>query len=129
MNQSLQDQLAKVIQTLAASVQKTADFAVAELPDIANQYLMYGRVQATLVFMLFLSCFIISLAISLKCGYLSKAVDRWEDWTDSRTNAAVIGSFGALISGTITLCIAPNFLLVWIAPKVWLIREFINLVK
>lgn len=46
MNEELQKQLAQVISSIVTSVGEVKDFSVAQLPDIAQQYINYGIVSS-----------------------------------------------------------------------------------
>ena len=45
MNSELQTQLASILAAIQRATSASADFALTHLPDIAQQYVMYGRVS------------------------------------------------------------------------------------
>ena len=73
MNDQLQDQLANILQQLSDGITTAGDIAKEELPDIAQQYIMYGLYknlfQTVLFGILLLAC--TNLAIWSARGCLS----------------------------------------------------------
>jgi hypothetical protein len=45
MNEQLQVQMASILASIQEATGKASDFAMGQLPDIAQQYLTYGRVS------------------------------------------------------------------------------------
>ena len=129
MEKELQGKLVEVITGLQTAVGRASDFAMEQLPDIAQSYVMYGRITETVFLLLFLlltglGIFLLYKAVS------SKDVNSWGDWAAWRI---VISIFGGV---TLVLGVIPGFFmqipattLVWFAPKVWLIKELAALVK
>ncbi len=48
MKQELQDQLVGILSSISNTVGQAKDFALAQLPDIAQSYVLYGRISLTL---------------------------------------------------------------------------------
>ena len=129
MNSELQNQLAAIIAKLTTAVQTAADFTIAQLPDVAYQYLLYGRVYATLLFLVWLVLFSASLTGWIKFGVFSKATDRFGECSEARTCWTVIGGVTSPFLLVLLIFAAKSLILVWLAPKVWLLKEFAGLLK
>lgn len=126
----LQDKLVDIIGSIQTQVSKAATFAVDQVSDIAVTYVYYGMAYNTLVTLMWLSLLILSVWIACKFGYLNhKAVSTYGGWHESRMVAALVGSLAALFTaGGFFVSMGPT-LLVWFAPKVWLLKELAGMVK
>jgi hypothetical protein len=131
MKQELQDKLVDVIGAIQSATGKANDFAMEQLPEIAQQYVMYGRVRSALFFLLFL----ILAGSSFKYAHwayknpwnLSTYFDKDAKRSDSNLVAIATGMvFGVFF--TVCAWEAAN-VLVWVAPKVWLLQALAALVK
>jgi len=121
---------------LSGTMTKATDFATEQAIDIAMQYVLFGRVFLTVTEG-------IALAVAALCTYLwiykgvldtsalvnSPGSYHHEDWLPSRFFALLLGGLGSVISGLVFLLNLKEFLLVWTAPKVWLMIELSTLVK
>lgn len=127
MNEQLYDKLIEILTSIQNATKAAGDFALEQLPDVAMQYVMYGRVR-TLVVTLFL------LGVSSVCF----ATFRWVyknpwygpyDGLRSEENKVIMGL--TLTCGIVTLFASVFSFdwLVWVAPKVWLIKELAALVR
>ena len=128
MNEQLQTKLVEILSAIQAGTAKAGDFALQQLPDIAQQYVVFGRIYNTcatlmLMFLLYLCAFIV-----YKHGYKAKA-DRYGEPPDTAILVWISGvSVGAFIGSILFYQISYTFL-VWIAPKVWLIEKLATLIK
>ena len=129
MNSELQNQLAAIIAKLTTAVQTAADFTIAQLPDVVYQYLLYGRVYATLLFLMWLVIFSASLTGWLKFGVFSKATDRYGELSEARIGWTIIGGVTSPFLLVLLIFATKSLILVWLAPKVWLLKEFAELLK
>lgn len=131
MNNELQTQLASILASIQSATASTADFAMAQLPDIAQQYVLYGRVQS-------LWATAVLLAFSAALFYLSRwayknpwNTSTWafeRDRKRSDSNVLLI-ALPAALGGVILFARLISFpWLLWFAPKVWLLKELAILV-
>lgn len=121
---------------LSGAVTKTADFATTQAIDIAMQYVLYGRLFYTFVIITSIVAFAVSLWFFLVKGVnnTSAIVHRPGcyddgDWLASRI-WCVLG--GGHVAGVSFIAFAVNvkeFLMVWAAPKVWLMIQLAELSK
>lgn len=124
MNEQLQAKLIEILSAIQAGAKATGDFAMAQLPDIAQSYVMYGRAYLTIMVMLPLMFLIIAWP-----NYIRKVYPKFKDTPDA---VVLVGMAMVILStvslGTFAACIS-EFLMVWFAPKVWLIKEIANLIR
>ena len=123
MNDQLQAQLAQIFAQIMTSVGEVKDFSLAELPDIAQQYINYGIwktgiTSALLLVLLIVSAFIITFGIKL-CRNSEEAGIPITMISFSVGLFSLIGFITSLHS----------FILAMTAPKVWFILEIKNLLS
>lgn len=122
MNDQLQNKLAEILGQIASGVKAAGDFTLAQLPDIAQQYVIYGRATGTLAVISFLV-----LTFFVRKG-LRWAWNKSQD-DDDRMVVIFLGLVvGAFSLGGLAISVG-NALLVWLAPKVWLIKQLAELLK
>jgi hypothetical protein len=124
MNEELQSKLVEVLTGISEGVAQAKDFAVEQLPDVAQQYIMFGMVWETALFTLL----VIAAAVLLMMPYLL--------WSNRRKLDEFFVSFGGTMSfimGVVIACFAVGqlkpVLLVWFAPKLYLLQGIAGLVK
>ena len=126
MKDELQGQLVNILVDIQKAVSKASDFAVEQLPDVAMQYLMYGRVTKTVIIA-------ISVLVLLCCAYtiysrLKKLREQGYEDVDSEMLIFFSMIFSA-VSGIVFLANISSFFMVWLAPKVWLIKQIAEIVR
>ena len=119
MNDELQKQLAQVISSIATSVGEVKDFSVAQLPDIAQQYINYGIVSSSVRVVL---CAIIAV-VCIK--FLMLSVKKMnEPYENEEYIPVAISSFlGTALSTIFFFSNLHDLILVLTAPKVWFILQ------
>jgi hypothetical protein len=124
VNTELSSKMVEILGGIQDAVSKTKDFAVEQLPDIASQYITYGRIDATITFLVALSVTVAAIFVARKCFSLLKK----DDENAFAIIGAALSTVGFVISSIITLCNISPMILVWAAPKVWLIKELAHLI-
>lgn len=129
MKDDLQLKLVEILSQIQAGVTKASDFAMTQLPDIAQQYVVYGRVKSIVGFML-LILFSIGTAITARWLYRNP----WNDCPYSYAARGEANSFGLFVCCFLSpfsfgLAFILFDYLVWFAPKVWILKELATLVK
>jgi len=123
MNDELQSKLVEVLTGISEGVSQAKDFAVEQLPDVAQQYILFGMVWETTLLALY-ATFIALIAFGL-----------WKLWSNDAAGdeavagLVVFGGFslvGLLFAFVIQL---KPVLLVWFAPKLYLLQGIAGLVK
>lgn len=120
MNDELQKHVADLLLMLKNGIEKGSQVAGEQLPDLAMQYVLWGR-----VYMTFMSVASVSVAafIAYRANKLAKEedIDPFYVWM--------------LAGGCIAICLTPlmatlpETLMVWFAPKVWLLKEIAQVLK
>lgn len=132
MKDELQSKMVEILTSIQSAAGKASDFALEQLPDIAQQYVLYGRgvTVATSVFLLLLAIGFGALALWAyrnPWNISDWSVDKGKARSDS--NLCVMG-FGALFSFVLLMVSFASFdWMVWLAPKVWLLKELASLIK
>jgi hypothetical protein len=127
MKEELQGKLVEILTSIQTAAGKASDFAMAELPDIAQSYVAYGRAMSALSMAVGIATFLTGI---LMFKYAAK-----HDWGkhDSPFNYAGGPRWVALFMVAVGLISfgssANTALLVWFAPKVWLLQEIASLLK
>jgi len=124
MKEELQGKLVEILTSIQTATGQAKDFALTQLPDIAQSYVMYGR-ASTVVYLLI---GIASIAvIPMLIRILIKATEADEP------GIGVPSAFGIFFAGVFGIVLILSNLsaamLVWFAPKVWLLKELAAMVK
>lgn len=128
MKEELQLKLVEILTQIQSAVSTGASFAMEQLPDIAQQYVLYARVESTFLSLIWM---IISI-LSAYYGYKAWASpwykeDYYKITADSCDFLRGFLPFSSAFAFAMSiLCF--NFL-VWFAPKVWLLKEIAKLIK
>ena len=122
MSEQLQAQLSQVLSAIMTSVGEVKDFSVAQLPDIAQQYITYGIVMNSVWVVANLITTIVLLTIIYKMYRIWNGEDDWIMlcMIPIALTVATVATFFANLH---------NLILVLTAPKVWFILEIKNLIS
>lgn len=127
MQEQLLGQASDILQSVTDTVSKATNFAAEQIPDIALQYVAYGRaIETTLVLL-----GVLIMAAALTAGY-QLVVKNALKFSETEANWFISVLFVLPTFATGALVFGGNlsqFFMVWVAPKVWLIKELVNLVK
>ena len=132
MKEELQVKMVEIISSIQTAVSKTGEFAAEQLPDIAMRYILYGRVltvvQSVSLIVIGITC--LSFALGAYWNPWNNSPYSWDQHkTRSESNYSVM-YFGTVIGIALTsMSIATFDYMVWVAPKVWLIKELTSLIK
>lgn len=140
MKEELQSKMVEILGSIQSATGKMSDFAIEQLPDIAQSYIAYGRTWSVIT--LCMSLGIIALAVWMVfMGRRAVAKDRslesnstafytkygrlQDDGIRFFLPGALIAMFGVMF----TVFSAQFAVLVWMAQKVWLLKEIAGLIK
>ena len=124
MKNELEPKLVEVIGQLQGAVMKASDFAVQQLPDVVQSYILYGRISSLLTLML-------EIAILYGCWRLYKLPAEECSYGDNEVAVILKTMFSGTVGGIalfFTLFSIHETVLVWAAPKIWLIKELGKLI-
>jgi hypothetical protein len=134
MNDQLQAQLSDILAQITTSVSQVADFSVAQLPEIAQQYITYG-VWSNIFTVVIQIVILIGLGILItKCIKKGQQVNKESrSYYNTGGDGYFIGAvfLGIFAFGDIMFFIdtARNLILALTAPKVWFILEIKDLIS
>jgi len=119
----LQKQLAELLRALLANAQDAATWAKAEIPLLVQEKIAFGRAWETTGLVLFL----------VGVGGLALAWRKWNahqfDDDDDKVGVAVALTFASIVMGTFTGSQLHDTLLVWFAPRLYILEWLIGMVK
>jgi hypothetical protein len=124
MTGELQSKLVEVMSSLQTSLGQGSDFAMQQLPELARQYITYGRIWYSTAFAASVVLCAVCLWAALRCWRSIQGHDTEE--LDLKLTLCCCGAFLFLIGALATV---QTFLLVWLAPKVWLLQEIVSLAR
>ena len=122
MKNELEPKLVEVIGQLQEAVMKASDFAIQQLPDVVQSYILYGRIS-NLVTLMF------EIAILYGCWRIYKmpAEESHYGGDDGLLKTMFFGTAGGIALFLMLFSIQET-VLVWAAPKIWLIKELGKLI-
>lgn len=117
---------------ISSAVNKTSAFAGEQIPEIAFQYVAWGQAYMTSVMLIGLAIFIVGIWLAVKPGFGNSYNLRSDSdgfWHALRI-LSVVGGLIVMVAGGITMIVnLKETIMVWFAPKVWLLQEIVNLVR
>ena len=137
MSQELSTEILKradsLVKYLADTLEKSGNFVLEQAPDIIQQYVLYGRISTTISVLASLLFIFASWYLIYRVGIKDSwklGTERCGDWAIGRSAATAVGAIIMLpLSILAFLSYIHDMILVWAAPKVWLIQELAKLVK
>jgi hypothetical protein len=129
LNEQLQGKLVEIITSIQETTRAAGTFAMEQLPDIAQQYVTYGRVFGTVESIVCMTALAALIYVTFRFGYFSKTPDEHGYWPAQRGGVVMAGSLSMLVAFVLTMCSLQSTLLVWFAPKVWLLKQLASLIK
>jgi hypothetical protein len=120
---NLETKLVEILGAIADGVAQAKDFAVEQLPDIAQQYILLGRAWETITFSISIAAVVGLIYVTVKIPK-SRIIENDAKWALEILTAGA--AFFALL---IAIHKLKDFLLVWFAPKLYLIQGLAQLVK
>lgn len=133
MNEQLQSTLLEFLNKSGEALETAFVFTSEQVPDLIQQLLMFKLVESSLLTVLFLILFLLSMKYSLHL-YKNRLVECKYSISGSKADGdRVCGSICAALLSSIMLWPAVAYLLetlkIWLAPKLYLIEYAADLVK
>lgn len=129
MKEELQGKLVEILTSIQTAAGKASDFAMAELPDIAQSYIVYGRASSVIGILVGL----IMIAAAAWGAHLIIKANKGAKAYEEPIGLNVFGGLGLTFIGAMggftALFSLQSALLVWFAPKVWLLKEIAGMLK
>lgn len=138
MQRELLSRADTIFATIGSAVSSATDAAMRagaavarEIPDIAWQYIAYGRVWHTVMTLLGIIALVYGIYAVMFIAF--KNCKNYEtngyNWHTMRVTHFVAGAFSGFFGLVTIVGHAKDMVLVWAAPKLWLILELVVLVK
>lgn len=143
MKEELQTKLVEILGSIQTAAGKAGDFAMTQLPDIAQSYVAYGRAYTT--FALLLAVALLVLTVFMVCHarrvwnvgeaeYKEKHPKNehrilYRDSYPMGLPYFAVAAVSGFIGFSMFAANAGTAMLVWFAPKVWLLKEIAGLIK
>lgn len=121
MQQELLNRADAILNSISTAVGTAKDFAMEQLPDIAYQFVTFGRFYESS------AMFVASVFIAIGLYVVLFVSRKYKE--DNKVITIVVGVVMSIIGSLIVLGNFKTFALVWFAPKVWLMVEIVKLVK
>lgn len=132
MQEQLLARADSILVSISNAVQQGAEFVHGQVPDIAIQYVAFGRAYYTALEIFWVALFAFSMWLVVSVGIKNrfKLPNAYgSSPNEGRVMTGILGIIGMVVSVFGVLILAKDFLMVWFAPKVWLITEIVRLIK
>ena len=130
-DKELQNNLAEILGGISDGVIQAKDFAVDQLPDVAQQYIMFGMAWETGSFLVYLiGCAVFAMVIRFCLKWL-KEINNDHRWRDDFVPSMIIVLSGVafFISLMFAVFTLKYVFMVWFAPKIYLLQGIAGLLK
>lgn len=125
LQQALLNRADEIMNAISAAAHSATDFAKEQLPDIAMQYVAYGRGYTTFVVVIGALLMIAGLV-----GFFRYVIGNAKDYSeDGRIVVGIFTVISTFVGSIVLFTNISTFMMVWLAPKVWLIQEIVHMIK
>ena len=122
MHAELQSKMLEIVTSMQDNIVKTKDFAMEQLPSIANEYIMFNRVYLTI-------SMILIVAFATMLFFWGRKLMKESD-SCLFDHKVFLLRVAVVILSTITAIIflvgIRDFILVWVSPKIFLIEAVLS---
>ena len=130
MQQELLNRADSIFAYIGEAAAKAADFAGQQIPDIAYQYIAYYRTYLSIVVGVALVVLFIQQFLMIKfCRYIDKELENKYNDGGHWFAYAIVTLFVGFICIVTIITNLKELIMVWVAPKVFLIEHIVHLVK
>ena len=131
MQQEMLNRADAIFTSIGNAVSTTTEIAKEQLPDIAIQFIIFSRAYLTFIEVLFTIALIVGVWLFINVGVRNtrKMKDYYGDWAGGRYTASIFGGILSLMSFIVVFVNLKQFMLVWFAPKIFLIQSLVQLAK
>jgi len=126
-NNNVENAVVEIINKAIQGIDSTTDFLLSEIPEVIQQLLMWNFAKSLIISIVLLLSVVLSLSFGFKLlrGDFIKLLPQLHDL---RFGICCGLAFFAVIN-FYELLYSNDWLMIWLAPKVWLIEYAANLVK
>ena len=129
MSADLEGKLVEILSQIQSGVQAAGTFALEQLPDIAQSYVLYGRVIHLAQLAVGLGLIGVAIWVMREIYRVSKGKPLYEVTDPIAEWGPAVAIVAGITGVALTAIAAAPTALVWLAPKVWLLKEIAGLVK
>ena len=131
MQQELLNRADSIMDSISSAVNRGAEFVHGQVPEIALQYVAFGRVYETVIMAISIMVFMVGLwlVVNVACRNTLKFKDDCGHWHVNRFVGLLVGLFPLAFGLLAISANLKSFILVWFAPKVWLLMEITKLIR
>lgn len=126
MKDELQNKLVEVLDGVQRAAGAAGDFAIEQLPDIAQSYVAYGRAVSVFEVVACIGAILATIFV-LRATDKNVKAGEWDAVVWIPAGFVFIPVVLVSVAGLFTS--VSNAMLVWFAPKVWLLKQLAALVK
>lgn len=128
MKEQLQDKLVEILTSIQGTIGKANDFAGEQLPEIAQSYMIYGRIGETVSLLIAAAGLFAVVWMTVRTYRLALRPEGVFDDMPPPL-AFLFGGLLGMLPFMYFIDKIQTFLLVWFAPKVWLLKEIATILK
>jgi hypothetical protein len=133
IQQELLQRADSIFAYIGEAAAKAADFAGQQIPDIAYQYIAYNRMYLSLVVGTAILAIIVQQTVAITWARRAiKIAKASKEWIDESWYWFMYGMTSLFVCAGSFIIIANNFkdlIMVWVAPKIFLIEHIVRIVK
>ena len=123
MKQELQHKIIEILSSIQETTKHASDFAMNQLPDIAQSYILYGRAM---------SVFNLTMCVLILGGLVWSGKKVYSRAAREGDELVIVLILFGLCLGFLGLKILSTLIsdagLVWFTPKVWLLKELASFI-
>lgn len=120
----------RILKGMADSLEGSTDFVLAQAPEVIQQLILLKRIECSLFLCISVAMFALLAWGTHHCIHqLRKAYDGQDDAIIGWIIATVFTIFGAGISIRVSIDNLSDTLIVWLAPKVFILEYAANLLR
>ena len=124
MQSDLQAKAVEILTQIQEAVAKTTNFALEQLPDVVMQYMIYARIMETLYVAIPAALIALCVYIGLYFSRIMRNETPFDRWF-------VMGIISIPATGLVITFLSrlDSFVMVWFAPKVYLLTKLVEIVR
>ena len=133
MQQELLNRADEIFKSIGSAVSTATEFGKEQIPDVAYQYVAFSRAYLSITEAIVFLIFVIGMWLVVNVGIRDSrnlGMDKWNnEWVGSRIVACFIGGLISFISIMVFVSKLKTLMMVWFAPKIFLIQGIADLAK
>jgi hypothetical protein len=132
MNEQLQTTVNEMLQKSISAFEQGAEWMAGEVPEVVNQLLMWHLAKYSLISLIAVIAFVFAM-VTLRSIFLNKKDDHWAWDSYGLSEAGLVASIAAPLSGLISIVVFLETIFtpiqILIAPKLYILEYAAKLVN